>query len=164
MVDRRIRLCDTHAFRDLAAEEDDGHTADQCLDALERVLLRRLRNANLHGIVAAAMREIEREHGGVRVDVVASRCGVSARHLNRLMRDWVGLGPKRYANIVRFQATLHGIDRAPARAPAALAFDYRYSDQAHLTVDLSRLGGATPRRLASVGMADFSKTRCDDLP
>jgi hypothetical protein len=29
---------------------------------------------------------------------------------------------------------------------------------------VSRLAGATPRRLASRSVADFSKTRCDDLP
>jgi hypothetical protein len=39
-----------------------------------------------------------------------------------------------------------------------------YFDQAHLTLDLARFGGDTPRRLTSSAVADFSKTRCDDLP
>lgn len=110
------------------------------------------------------MQEIEREHGSVRVENVAARCGVSVRHLNRLMREWVGYGVKRYSSIVRFQATLHEMDRTPGRPAAALASDNGYFDQAHLTLDLARFGGATPRRLASAGVADFSKTRCDDLP
>jgi len=29
---------------------------------------------------------------------------------------------------------------------------------------VSRFGGATPGRLAAAGVADFSKTRCNDLP
>jgi AraC-like DNA-binding protein len=163
-VGRSIRLCSHQGFRDLVSGDHDCHTADRCIDALERFLLRRLQNASLHGVVAQAVREIEHEHGRVRVEGVAARCSVSVRHLNRLMREWVGYGAKRYAGIVRFQATLHEMDRSPSRAAAVLASDNGYFDQAHLTLDLARLGGATPRRLATAGVADFSKTRCDDLP
>jgi hypothetical protein len=80
------------------------------------------------------------------------------------MRVWVGYGPKSYANVIRFQATLHGMEAIPDRTAAALASENGFFDQAHLTLDLARFAGATPGRLASVGVADFSKTRCDDLP
>jgi hypothetical protein len=80
------------------------------------------------------------------------------------MCTWVGYGPKSYASIIRFQSTLHGMDRSPRAKAAALATDNGYFDQAHLTLDVARFAGATPGRLASVGVADFSKTRCDDLP
>jgi hypothetical protein len=80
------------------------------------------------------------------------------------MRIWVGYGPKCYANIIRFQATLHEMEEVPRRTAAALAADNGYFDQAHLTGDVGRFAGATPGRLVSVGVADFSKTRCDDVP
>jgi hypothetical protein len=80
------------------------------------------------------------------------------------MRIWVGYGPKYYANVIRFQATLHEMEDTPSRTAAALASENGFFDQAHLTLDLGRFAGATPGRLASVGVADFSKTRCDDLP
>ena len=44
------------------------------------------------------------------------------------------------------------------------AFDAGYFDQAHLTLDVARFSGTTPGVLASDGVSDFSKTRCDDLP
>ena len=78
------------------------------------------------------------------------------------MRLWVGYGPKRYADIVRFQTTLMQMEHAPEQSVAVLASETGYFDQAHLTVDLSRFAGATPGRLISRGMSDFSKTRCDD--
>jgi methylphosphotriester-DNA--protein-cysteine methyltransferase len=115
-------------------------------------------------VVATALRVIEREHGCVRIPDLAARCNVSPRHLHRLMRQWVGFGPKRYASIIRFQATLHEIENAPDRAPAALASDKGFFDQAHLSLDFGRFASETPARLASTGVADFSKTRCDDLP
>jgi transcriptional regulator GlxA family with amidase domain len=98
----------------------------------------------------------------VQVAEVAARCHVSQRHLNRLMRDWVGYGPKYFANMVRFQATLKHIEDAPTQPAAALASETGYFDQAHMTLDLARFAAATPRQLASSGVADFSKTRCDD--
>jgi methylphosphotriester-DNA--protein-cysteine methyltransferase len=119
--------------------------------------------ASLHSSVAAALHEIEREHGCLRVPDVAARCRVSSRHLHRLMRVWVGYGPKCYANIVRFQSTLHEMDDMPGRTAAALASENGFFDQAHLTLDLARFAGATPGHLTSRGVADFSKTRCDDL-
>ena len=164
MVGRRIRLNGTAGFHELVCEEARLHSAEQCIDGLQRFLLERLRNARVHCVVTRSLHEIEREHGRVQVAEVAARCHVSQRHLNRLMRDWVGYGPKYFANMVRFQATLKHIEDAPTRPAAALASETGYFDQAHLSLDLARFAAATPRQLASNGVADFSKTRCDDPP
>jgi len=152
------------AFRDLVAEPLHQPTPRRCIDVLQAFLLQRLAGASLHRVVTAALHDIEREHGCVRAADVAARVCVSPRHLNRLMRDWVGYGPKSYANVIRFQSTLHEMEHVPRRTAAALAAGNGYFDQAHLTLDVSRFAGATPARLASEGVADFSKTRCDDLP
>jgi methylphosphotriester-DNA--protein-cysteine methyltransferase len=164
MVGRRIGLSEAPAFHDLVAEELRPCTPERCIDVLQRFLMARLEGASLNSTVATALREIDREHGCLRVPDVAARCCVSARHLHRLMQVWVGFGPKRYANVVRFQATLHGMEDAPARTAAALASDNGFFDQAHLTQELGRFADETPGRLVSAGVADFSKTRCDDLP
>ena len=164
MVDRRLALNGIAAFHDLVSEEQRPYTPERCIDVLQRFLLLRLRHASLHSVVNRALRVIEREHGRVRIPDVAARCAVSSRHLHRLMRVWVGYGPKCYANIIRFQSTLHHMEDIPARTPAALASENGYFDQAHLTLDLTRFSDATPGELASAGVADFSKTRCDDLP
>jgi methylphosphotriester-DNA--protein-cysteine methyltransferase len=129
---------------------------------LERFLIKRLESARVHDVVTTAMQEIARHNGSGAVADVAGRCGVSARHLNRLMREWVGYGPKRFARIMRFQTTLEQIEQQPTRSVAALASEAGYFDQAHLTLDLVRLAGTPPRRLASTSVADFSKTYCDE--
>jgi AraC-like DNA-binding protein len=164
LVGRRINLSAVPALRELAAESPAPQTPDRCIDVLERFLIQRLEHASVHDVVARALREIERDHGCSSVGDVADRCEVSARHLNRLLRIWIGFGPKALASIVRFQATLKEIAHAPARSGAALAAETGYFDQAHLTTNLSRFAGATPRHLASRCASDFYKTRCDDLP
>ena len=164
IVGRRIALNEVAAFRDLVAETPCPLTPERCIDVLQRFLVQRLADARLHRVVANALHEIEHAHGCILATDVAARCRVSSRHLHRLMRTWVGYGPKSYANIIRFQTTLHSMEHAPRPTAAALATDNGYFDQAHLTLDVARFAGATPGRLASVGASDFSKTRCDDLP
>jgi AraC-like DNA-binding protein len=162
MVGCRINLTVAARFRELVASKPVSETPLQYIDALQQFLIERLKNASVHACVAKAVYEIEREHGLPRVGDVAARCGISARHLNRLMHLWVGYGTKCFANIVRFQATLKEIDHAPAQSGALLASETGYFDQAHLTLALGRFAGETPRRLASTSVSDFSKTRCDD--
>ena len=166
IVGRRIALNEVAAFRGLVAESPRAHplTPEHCIDVLQRFLVQRLADARLHCVVADALHEIEHAHGCILATDVAARCRVSPRHLHRLMRTWVGYGPKSYANIIRFQTTLHSMEHVPSPTAAVLATDNGYFDQAHLTLDVARFAGATPGRLASVGVPDFSKTRCDDLP
>jgi AraC-like DNA-binding protein len=161
MVGRRVRLRGK-VFRPLAAPEHAARTPTQHLDILQGFLIERLTNVRVHDVVAKALYEIERAHGCVRVADIAAECGVSQRHLNRLMRTWVGYGAKRFGCIARFQTTLEQMDRAPGRSGARLAAESGYFDQAHLTVDMIRLADATPGRLASRSVADFYKTRCDE--
>jgi len=162
MLGRHITLAKAAPFSELIATRIASSEPEQYIVALERFLIARLRDAHVHEAVATAVREIERARGLARISDVVAHCGVSARHLSRLMRDWVGYGPKRFANILRFQSTLHAIEDAPSQAPAILASDKGYFDQAHLTKQLARFAGDTPRRLASTSVSDFSKTRCDD--
>jgi AraC-like DNA-binding protein len=160
-IGRRIDVRTIAAFRELVEEDPAPQTPEQCIDALQRFLIGRLRNASVNSVVARALHEIEGNQACPTVGDIAARCHVSPRHLNRLMRTWVGYGPKRFARVVRFQATLEQIEHSPTQSGAALASEAGYFDQAHLTSDLARFAGATPRHLASRCVADFSKTRCD---
>jgi transcriptional regulator GlxA family with amidase domain len=164
LVDRRISLTACPALRELASVDPSRDSPDRCIDALERFLVDRLEHADIPGVVARALHEIEKGRGCLRVEDVAARCGVSARHLHRLMRTWIGYGPKRYASVIRFQVTLGEMQQSLGRSAAALASETGFFDQAHLTVDVARFSGSTPGQLASRGVSDFSKTRCDDLP
>jgi AraC-like DNA-binding protein len=159
-VGRRVAL--DGPFRELVALTNAAQTPDQHIDALQRVLIERLQHTRVCAIVAKAVHEIERDRGLASVSDIAGRCGVSPRHLNRVMRLWVGYGPKSFANVVRFQATLTDIDRAPAQPAARLASENGYFDQAHMAGTVRRLAGDTPRRLATTSVSDFSKTRCAD--
>jgi AraC-like DNA-binding protein len=163
IVDRAVRLAARPTFAPLISADPVPQTPMEHIDALERFLVARLAHETVHPVVGAALAEIERSHGCGPAASVAARCNVSPRHLHRLMLQWVGFGTKRLATIVRLQSTLHQMERAPRSSAAALAAENGYFDQSHLHADAARFTGATPGRLSSRHVADFSKTRCDDL-
>lgn len=85
------------------------------------------------------------EDGEVRVERVADRLGVTARHLRRAFLEHVGVGPKEFARTVRLQRALRMA--ATSCDWARIAADSGYYDQAHLIADFRQLVGRTPGAL-----------------
>jgi hypothetical protein len=125
IVGRRIALNGVEAFRDLVAESPRPLTPERCIDVLQRFLVQRLADARLHRVVADALHEIEHAHGCILATDVAARCRVSSRQLHRLMRTWVGYGPKSYATSSDFKrrSTTWRAFRAPRPRPLPLTTD-----------------------------------------
>jgi AraC-like DNA-binding protein len=94
-----------------------------------------------------------------RVDGLARRFGISARHLGRVCRAATGLGPKRLARVIRAQRALRALRDSGSDGLAAIAAGLGFADQAHLTSELRVLAGTTPGVVRRArGMSDFSKT------
>ena len=82
------------------------------------------------------------EGNDVRVEAVAERLGVTARHLRRAFAENIGIGPKDFARSVRLQRVLRMASASPDWA--RIAADSGYYDQAHLIADFRDLVGLTP--------------------
>lgn len=82
------------------------------------------------------------EGGEDRVESVAERLGVTARHLRRAFTESVGIGPKEYARSVRLQRAVQR--SATSKDWARIAADAGYYDQSHLIADFRQLVGLTP--------------------
>ncbi|WP_437594268.1 helix-turn-helix domain-containing protein [Sorangium sp. So ce1000] len=82
------------------------------------------------------------EGGEFRVESVADRLGVTARHLRRAFTENVGIGPKEFARAVRLQRAVRMA--ATSCDWARIAADAGYYDQAHLIADFRQLVGLTP--------------------
>jgi AraC-like DNA-binding protein len=80
------------------------------------------------------------------VDAVAEELGLSTRHLRRSFEATVGLAPKTFARIARFQRAL-ALGRAAPGRWSAVARSTGYFDQAHLTGEFQRLARVTPGAL-----------------
>lgn len=84
-----------------------------------------------------------------RVAMLAGRLGYSERQLRRRCIERLGYGPKTLDRILRFQRFRRLADARAEVGLAELAAAAGYADQAHLTREALRLGGATPRTLVS---------------
>jgi AraC-like DNA-binding protein len=112
---------------------------------LEAALLSRLRAAwEPHWAVRAALESFEREEGAVRVRDLARYLGLSQRRLIQVFAAEVGLTPKQYGRVRRFQRVreLSGSMVAPDWAELSCACGY--ADQSHLIRDFQAFAGHSP--------------------
>lgn len=118
------------------------------LEARVQVLeawLRRCRAASAPAPAAllASVRAALDSRGSHSVDELLRACGLGARQLERAFERHVGLPPKLFARILRFQSVFAAAS-APRSALTGLALDLGYADQAHFTRDFREFSGTTP--------------------
>jgi AraC-like DNA-binding protein len=115
------------------------------LDTLERALLARLRGAVrlLHPAVAEALLGLRTSPS---VAAAVARTGYSHRRVIALFREEVGLAPKAYARVLRFQRAVALLAGRPAAPLGELALRAGYADQAHLGREFLALAGLSPGR------------------
>lgn len=113
---------------------------------LEQTLAARLHDApDGRPAVGAALSALSRP--GAEVGAVARRLGLSGRRLIEIFTEDVGMTPKRFARVSRFQRALALLERARVPRWAELALACGYFDQSHLCREWAELAGASPREL-----------------
>ncbi|WP_240481329.1 helix-turn-helix transcriptional regulator [Sandaracinus amylolyticus] len=84
-----------------------------------------------------------------RVDALAAHVGLSERQLRRAFDAVIGVGPKHYLRIVRFQRAIAMLRADVPRPPwGVIARDAGYFDQAHMIAELREMTGRAPSELA----------------
>lgn len=109
----------------------------------EFLLRRSLASAGADGICLAAI-EILRSSGRSRIAALASRAGLSMRQFERRFTRQVGLRPKLYARIARFEAALDSKARSLDKSWKDVAHQFGYHDQMHLIHDFEQFSGEKP--------------------
>jgi AraC-like DNA-binding protein len=115
--------------------------ADQ-LDVLERILAERL--PHVRGLHPAVAQALEKFQDSPDVGEAVRQSGYSHRRFIVLFRRAVGLTPKVYCRMLRFQRTIHRMKAAPAVSWAGLALAAGFSDQAHFNREFREFTGVTP--------------------
>ena len=145
LTDRIVALEDLwgRPGRDLGFELLAAPSLTDVMDRLARALAVRTRQTFEPASGRLARQAVRLLEGGeVRVESVAERLGVTARHLRRAFTESVGLGPKEFARTVRLQRALRSA--ATSTDWARIATEAGYYDQAHLIADFRQLVGLTP--------------------
>lgn len=98
----------------------------------------------VHGII----REIVEDRRLRKVDEVAARFHLSKRTLQRLFRQYVGVGPKWVIQRYRLHGALEQLADPSIRDCLELALELGYFDQAHFTRDFKAIIGQPPTEYA----------------
>lgn len=132
-------------LNDVAARIFDSQSGGESVGILERWLLTRI-NPTLN------IRRINRSIGelmrtpSVPVNVLSDNACLSRKQYERVFREQVGMNPKEYARVVRFQKAMW-MQQFGSRDYAYIAHHCGYSDQSHLIRDFKAMSGHTPKSL-----------------
>jgi AraC-like DNA-binding protein len=112
---------------------------------LEHVLMQRLRTApSLHPSVPFAVTALSTPTTHPSVTKLADTVGLSSRHFRQVFAEAVGLSPKGFARVQRFQTALRRLAQCQNVDGAQLALDLGYFDQAHFAHDFREFAGVSP--------------------
>jgi AraC-like DNA-binding protein len=126
-------------FRDLNGVEEPA--------SLNRILEARVKRAGEDDpLLEFAVREFESRRREMSVRAVAQQAGLSARQFERRFTSAVGIPPKLFSRMQRFQRVFPAIEAAHA-GWADAAIQCGYYDQAHLIRDFQEFAGRAPAAL-----------------
>jgi AraC-like DNA-binding protein len=126
----------------------DTHAA---LDAVEHFLQHCVASRTMHPPSPIARLEhlIRERKGTVLVNELPELVGLSERQLQRRFKDEVGLSPKAFCSVVRFNH-VYSVMKRKGRLDLDVALSCGYFDESHMTKDLSYFLGKTPKRFVSL--------------
>jgi AraC-like DNA-binding protein len=106
----------------------------------------RVRNTNRQ--LQPVIEEIHNSNGQLGIYEIAKRNYTTVRQLERKFKTHIGISPKEYSNIVRFQNALSIIkNSARERSLLDIAFECGFYDHSHLTNEVKRNTGLAPSQL-----------------
>ena len=98
-----------------------------------------------HPAVSFALKEFQRDSGSCKSAEMAERVGLSQRRFIQLFRNEVGLTPKLFCRLQRFQEVIKAIGAGNTVDWLDIALPCGYFDQAHFIHDFQEFSGLTPR-------------------
>ncbi len=111
---------------------------------LEHYLLKRL---NINKQKCSVMNAVYRMLDSQGTASISELCGystISSRQLERLFSEYIGVSPKRFSSLVRYQSLWKDILFDKSLSILDCVHKYEYSDQSHLINDFKRFHTLTP--------------------
>ena len=125
----------------------EAPTPARKFDLLDFALRHRLTESKTHRrspAVDYALTKLRHSPGTTTVAALTRDMGISPRRLSQLFRDHVGVSPKLYCRIQRFQQAVQHMHRGDDIHWAELALTCGYYDQSHFINDFHAFSGLSP--------------------
>lgn len=125
----------------------EAPTPDAKFKAFEIALLQRLQRTAIrtrHPAVDLVLAHLRGSPGTETIAELTRSIGLSPRRLSQLFREQVGVSPKLYCRILRFQQTVQRLHRGDDIPWSELALACGYYDQSHFANDFRAFSGISP--------------------
>jgi AraC-like DNA-binding protein len=106
------------------------------------LLTRKMPNAKLISSINLLFEK--RENNSIRE--ICQQHNISRKHLNFLFQEYLGISPKMFSSLTRFQSILQTISNAKPDKLTSLAYELNFFDQAHFNNDFKRFTGIKPNQ------------------
>lgn len=121
---------------------------NKCFEARVRImeghLMEKTANASACTVLMASARQIFRDQGAIQVRICANDASLSIRQYERRFVDEIGMTPKLFSRVTRFQMAMDAKLATPARSWITIAHEFGYHDQMHMIKDFQKLSGDSP--------------------
>lgn len=114
---------------------------------VEDYLLDRVPCSSRQTTITAAASAIFHQYGAVNIAALASAHRLGLRQFERNFEREIGIAPKSFARIARFQSALDAKLASPRRTWLDIAHSFAYHDQMHMIHDFEQLAHSTPAHL-----------------
>ena len=144
----------------LRAQLLEAETPRQCFLALECFLERKVQHncsafREYHPFIEYTVSRLSQAPGENSLDQIRNRCGYGTTRFPSLFSQAVGLTPKQFSRVQRFQQVINALFRRQVADWPDMALRYGYYDQAHFINEFKAFTGITP--------GDYFNKRSEDM-
>lgn len=119
-------------------------TFEQRVQVANEFLSRRALDVRGFDGIPAVAKQILLAGGDARISTLADSAGLSTRQFERNFQQQVGMRPKLFARIARFEAALSSKACSAQKSWTDVAHEFGYHDQMHMVHDFEEFTGGTP--------------------
>ncbi len=130
------------AGRRLKEQLEAANSFEKYIQVAESFLANYLSKNNMQkGHVEQAIAMIMHHEGNISMGAIGKALHISERHLLRTFTKEVGISPKLYARIIRFNRACSFLEKHPNIKVQDIVYEFGYFDQSHLIKDFVRFSG-----------------------
>ncbi|PAC32419.1 helix-turn-helix domain-containing protein [Flectobacillus sp. BAB-3569] len=117
----------------------------QRVQIVEQFFITQLQHIQTDKLIVESVRMIYQSKGSIRVKELNERLNISASPFEKRFRKLVGISPKKFASIVRFNVVLNALGEA--KSLSEICYENNFFDQAHFIKDFKQFTGETPDKM-----------------
>lgn len=122
----------------------------------EKYLLRNIHLERINPLMMQAVKEILADKGNIRTGHLAEELVISTRQMERLFNDYMGISPKKFSSLVRYQYLWNDILFNNRFHILDAVHRYGYTDQSHLLRDFKKYHTVTISEAKNIAFHDVA--------